>query len=226
MNSYSGTDNLEVMAEAVNYNAFLLSLIRSHLRPGQRIIDIGAGIGTFARALREEGYDVLCFEPDLLQAERLAAEGLPTVTDVADLPTSVFDVAYSMNVLEHIADDLEALTQWRQLLAPKGRLLLYVPAFQCLYSSMDRKVGHFRRYRRKELAFKAKHAGFHVASAAYADSIGFVASVVYKLTRNESGSIDRKALVAYDRFLFPISRLMDRILGRVIGKNVYVIAER
>lgn len=226
MSSYSGTDNLDVMTEAVNYNAFLLSLIRIRLRPGQKVLDIGAGIGTFAKALHAEGYDVLCFEPDPLQAERLVAEGLPTVTDMADLPMSAFDVAYSMNVLEHIADDVAALKQWRDLLTPNGRLLLYVPAFQCLYSSMDRKVGHFRRYRKKELAVKAKHAGFHVASAAYADSIGFVASVVYKLTRNESGSIDRKALVAYDRFVFPISRLVDKMLGWAIGKNVYLIAER
>jgi len=43
MSEYTGTENLEIMTEAVNYNRFLLSLIRSNARRGDRIADIGAG---------------------------------------------------------------------------------------------------------------------------------------------------------------------------------------
>ena len=55
--TYSGQDNLEAMRAAVRYNAFLADLIARHARPGERLLDFGAGLGTFADLLRarEEG---------------------------------------------------------------------------------------------------------------------------------------------------------------------------
>jgi len=60
MTSYSGTDNLEVMAEAKNYNAFLLGLILQPIKPTDLLLDFGAGIGTFAILLKGLGYQVVC----------------------------------------------------------------------------------------------------------------------------------------------------------------------
>ena len=226
MNSYQGSDNLEIMTTAVNYNNFLVTLIVNHLRPGMKVLDIGAGIGTFARRLKDVGYDVLCFEPDPKQSAFIGASGLPVARLIEEIETSSLDFIYSLNVLEHIADDLDALRRWFPLLKPGGRMLIYVPAFQLLYSSMDKKVGHFRRYTKKELIAKAKTAGFNVIRAEYADSIGFFASIAYKFLGGDSGDINLKTLIFYDRVLFPISKVLDLFMHPMVGKNVFLIAER
>ena len=66
------------------------------------------------------------------------------------------DLIYTSNVLEHIDDDLAALKQLRATLSPGGRIAIYVPAMQVLYSDMDRSLGHYRRYGRQELLAKLK----------------------------------------------------------------------
>ena len=68
MTEYTGTDNLEIMAEAVNYNRFLNRLILNHAKKGDRILDFGAGIGTFASAISDRGFKVDCVEVDIEQA--------------------------------------------------------------------------------------------------------------------------------------------------------------
>jgi len=221
---YSGTDNLEIMAEAVNYNRFLISLVMAGAIPGDRILDIGAGIGTFAKIISAGGFSVCCMEPDATQAATITKAGLEVETSVDRFDDHSFDYIYSLNVLEHIEDDGEALRLWRTKLKPGGRLLIYVPAFQILYSGMDRKVGHFRRYTRRQLGAKAAGSGFEIRSLAYVDSLGFLASLAYKLIGSESGDINLRALIAYDRFVFPISRFADPVLGKLIGKNVVLTA--
>ena len=100
----------------------------------------------------QNGYRVHCIEPDKRHASSLANAGLPVATTLEEIKDCSCDYIYSLNVLEHIEDDVMALRQWYQKLKPGGRILVYVPAFQLLYSSMDRKVGHFRRYTRRALS--------------------------------------------------------------------------
>ena len=72
---------------------------------------------------------------------------------------------YAINVIEHIADDVAALAQLRELLRPGGKLVIFVPAFPMLYSEMDRRIGHFRRYRLTALASATERAGLVVDRA-------------------------------------------------------------
>lgn len=228
MDSYTGTDLLDVMAEARNYNAFLVALVLQH-RGGTgsvEAVDFGAGIGTFARMLEERGLKVLCIEPDPAQCARIRAGGMAAATDLDDVPDGSLQYVYSLNVLEHIEDDESALRQITSKLAPGGRLFIYVPAFQLLFSSMDRKVGHHRRYRRQRLVELAQRCGLEVVRARYADSLGFLVTLAYKLIGSDSGEIDRRSLLLFDRVIFPVSRLCDLALGRAFGKNVYLVARK
>ena len=221
---YGGTDNLETMTEAVNYNRALVALIVQHARRGDRILDFGAGIGTFARAVADAGYAVECVERDAEQRRILTAHGLRAHGDIAEIPDAGIDFAYSLNVLEHIDDDVAAIRALARTLCPGGRLLIYVPAFPLLYTSMDRKVGHVRRYRQRDLRTKVAAAGLTVTKAQYVDSLGFLATLVYRAFGSASGDIDRNALRTYDRLVFPVSAWLDRALNQVLGKNVLLIA--
>ena len=221
---YSGVDNLDAMVDAANYNQFLVRELVRHGGSSRRLLDFGAGTGTFARNLKDRGFDVVCVEQDpLLQAE-LRRLNFECHASLATVPLQSIDFIFSLNVLEHIEDDAAVLGAMRERLKPDGRLYLYLPAFNLLYSSMDRKVGHFRRYRIRPLVQLLRRTGFHVSQASYADSLGFLVTLLYQVVGNRRGDLNPRALRLYDQAIFPVSRLLDRVLGRVLGKNVWVVA--
>ena len=226
MGEYTGGDNLEVMKEAVNYNGFLKNLVLQYAGDSEKILDFGAGRGTFAQLLAEEGRRVLCLEPDRAQAGMIADAGSPVVTALDEIGAESLEFIYSLNVLEHIEADQEAMMQLSQKLQAGGRMLIYVPAFMLLFSGMDRKVGHFRRYSAASLAALAQRCGLEIEVLKYADSAGFLATLLYKLVGSSEGSISRRSLRLYDRYIFPVSRAFDRIFSSFLGKNVYIVCKK
>jgi len=220
---YTGVDHLEVMREAVNYNRYLLDLVQRHAAGATHVMDFGAGSGTFAAPCAVLGYDVTAVEPDAALRASLSAMGIRAVADAAALPDGTFDYAYSLNVLEHIAGDVEALRTVRAKLAPGARLLVYVPAFPLLHTSMDDRVGHLRRYTRATLRNSVAAAGFEIEQIRYADSLGFFATLLFKLIDNGSGDVNRPLLRLYDAVAFPVSRILDSLTHRWFGKNVLLV---
>lgn len=226
MSEYAGTENLEVMDDAVNYNAYLSRMVRACALPTDRILDFGAGIGTFSIPLINEGFDVSCVEVDPGQLRRITDNGIVGFSDLRTVPDESYDYIFTLNVLEHIEDDDAALLDLAAKLKPGGRLLIYVPAFQVLFSSMDRAVGHYRRYRLEGLTAKVSSAGFEIKEARYVDSVGFVASLIFKYIGNKDGALNRNAVILFDRLAFPISRLLDFVTKKIFGKNLLMVVVR
>lgn len=221
---YTGIENLEVMREAANYNRYLQSLVERHAAGASRVIDFGAGSGTFAIPCAAAGFDLTAVEPDEHLRALLAAARIDAVADVAALPNEAFHFAYTLNVLEHIEDDVEALRVLRAKLVPRGRLFVYVPAFPVLYTSMDLRVRHVRRYTRATLRGSLEAAGFEIRELRYADSLGFAATLLFKALDNGRGDVNRRLLRVYDRLVFPVSRALDALTHRWFGKNLLALA--
>lgn len=224
MSSYEGTENLEAMRHAVRYNRFLTDLVVRAGRGAAHAVDFGSGTGTFALAVQGRGLEIRCVEPDEALAQRLSGLGFEVSPSLQTLERSSQPFVYSLNVLEHIDDDQQAMEAIARILEPGGRVLIYVPAFQVLYSAMDTKVGHRRRYRRRSLCAMVERAGLIVDEARYIDVAGFAASLVYRVLR-APGTLDPGTVARYDRWVFPVSRALDRLPG-LPGKNVYVIATK
>src|SRR5262245_29098927 len=224
--AYVGSENLEVMREAVNYNRYLLTTVRKHAPRGAKVLDFGAGNGEFARPIKALGYDVSAVEPDQALRGRLVEAGIRTAADVTHLPDGTFPYIYTLNVLEHIEDDAAAARELCAKLADGGTLLVYVPAFPVLYTSMDAKVGHVRRYTRSALVRIVTSAGLKVDSVAYVDCLGFFATLIFKCIGGKGGDINRGMLRLYDRIAFPLSRVLDVLFGRWFGKNLLLIARK
>lgn len=211
------------MKEAALYNRYLTRLITAQIKSGDTVLDFGAGVGTFAYPLRACGIDPICIEPDATLRNNLQRAGFRTHAELAGIADASVSFIYTLNVLEHIADDRRALRDVARTLAPGGRILVYVPAFQVLFSSMDRKVGHLRRYRRRVLEQRLGEAGLRVSRSQYVDSLGFLAALIYRTIGSAHGDINRSALKLYDRLVFPISLGVDKLLSRWLGKNLLVI---
>jgi hypothetical protein len=122
-----------------------------------------------------------------------------TCESTGDLSSEISFI-YTSNVLEHIEDDVNALIKIRERMQQGGKIAIYVPALPILFSDLDRKVGHFRRYKKKELMHKAKMAGFEIDKCFYNDCIGVLASLSLRLFgyKNKSGLGSKESLFIYD----------------------------
>ena len=125
---------------------------------GGRVVEVGAGIGTFSARLLAAGADRAA--PDRARGRvrgraRAALRGRPARRDPRGAPArrararerpGSFDFVLSQNVLEHIPDDAARCAAMARALRPGGRLMALVPAHPRLYGSLDRAYGHERRY--------------------------------------------------------------------------------
>lgn len=225
---YSGTSLLiDNEACLAHYNRWIVDTILRHVPPlpqAARVLDFGAGIGTLSRifetvtGIRPEGLEL-----DPAQRQTLEERGFTTHASL-DGVAAPFDLIFTSNVLEHIEDDEDALRQLKTRLSPNGTLAIYVPAFRLLWSSMDSKVGPYRRYTRRELENKLNAVGFRVTASHYCDSAGFFLTLLFKCIGSENGEPSGRALRLFDRFILPLSKAADYVFHPFLGKNVFVSA--
>lgn len=223
---FEAPELIEVMDEAVRYNRFLVDSLERWGRGAGRLLDFGAGNGRFCAALGERGLDVAAIEPDAGLRAQIRERGVPVARSLEALGDERFGGVYSINVLEHVEDDVGLLRALRDQLVPGGRLFLYVPAFPLLFSANDARVGHLRRYRRRPLTERVRQAGFEPTRCAHVDSIGFAAGLWYRHFGDRRGGLDPAAVRLYDRAVFPLSRALDALCFGAIGKNLLCEARR
>jgi SAM-dependent methyltransferase len=197
------------------------------------IIDHGAGTGGLSSALSTAGHGgVIAVEPDPQLVEVLQSKFgddrvfAGTLDDyLATHGEASVDTIVSSNVLEHIADDVACLQAMHELLRPGGAVGLYVPARPELFGSLDRKVGHHRRYTKPELEDKLARAGFHVEHVQYRNLVGvlpwLIAGRVLKVDKLGDGS-----LKLFDRVVFPAARWIEDRVPPAYGLNLVAIATK
>jgi len=228
---YGGIGELETTeASLKKYNedivmkfAKFLSLEQTH----NVLVDFGSGTGSLSDIWKNK-FDIspLCVEVDPDLTQTLKNKGYQTFERIEEIPFLI-DAVFTSNVLEHIQEDEKCLKEIRKALKPGGKIAIYVPAFEVLYSQLDRNVGHFRRYGREELISKLELAGFRVEKCIYSDSMGFLASLLVKILRFHKNGVlcSTSSLRIYDTIFYPISRLLDFLgLRFLFGKNLIAFA--
>lgn len=224
--AYPGKD-LEAMAFARRYHRWIRDRFRPHMGP--RIGEVGAGTGDFSALLLEAGAESLvAWEPSVNlhpALERRFGDD-PRVTVIRDRITppegDPLDTLFYVNVLEHIHDDEAELALARRALRPDGKLCLFVPALPALYSEQDRSVGHFRRYRRRELHDKLQRAGFTIRESNWFDIAGILPWwLAYRVLKRR---VTPGAAAGYDRWVVPVMRRVESLIPPPIGKNLLLIA--
>jgi SAM-dependent methyltransferase len=222
----------EVLADlegAENYKAWLLGLVRPYARG--RILEVGAGRGTFSRELRNLGESLTAVEPSarLIPALREQVDGLTNVLVVCGLLSEIadneFNTAVMLNVLEHIDDDAAIVAEVFKRLAPNGTFCVWVPAFAGLYGEFDRLVGHCRRYRKDELEQLLTSKGFVIQESRYTNLPGFFAWWLIIRLLGKKPTSGRLATV-YDRWFVPAIRAVEKRVKPPFGQSLFVVARR
>ena len=67
---------------------------------------------------------------------------------------------------------------------------------------------------------------FTIEKLQYADSLGFIAALTFRLLRKDATSLTAKSIAWYDKWIFPLSRMLDILFHRFLGKNVFVICKK
>lgn len=218
--------------EAHNYHAWVFGSFARHLSGGT-VLEVGSGHGRYARRIAPLVDKLLISDIDPVavdairrdladlgdRVECLVMDGV----DPARLPP--LDAVVLVNLLEHVEDDAALLRRCREALRPGGRVILFVPAFELLFSRMDADAGHFRRYRRSTLLPLLRGAGLRVLESRYFNAVGFFGWGANKLlgSRVNSGATNVQVTL-YDR-LIPLLRHADRALP-FLGQSLVVVAER
>lgn len=160
---------------------FLLRAVRRRLAADRRagpprVIDLGGGCGGWVSRLARDGHfegAELALADSSERALRHAATILPGrvglyQVDLMDLQWSGrWDLAFLLDVLEHIPDQEGALRQIHAALAPGGLLFVTVPALRAFWTWNDEAVHHLRRYSRADFRDLAGRVGFRLLDARY-----------------------------------------------------------
>jgi SAM-dependent methyltransferase len=165
-----GSHILHSLESARRFNRWMADTIAPHV--GARVLEIGAGIGNITTwLLPRDLYVASDINPHYLHYLGNFAVGKPYLrVERIDLEDAAcfaawndqFDTVVCLNVLEHVRDPQAALRHMAQALRPGGRLVLYVPQGERLYSSLDEVLGHRCRYSRQALEGELRDTGFSI----------------------------------------------------------------
>ncbi len=128
------------------------------------LLEVGFGSGSILYELNKMNFR--CSGVDMSDdAHRLASVSLKNLDidlakELDNQKKNQFDYFLAFEVLEHIENDLDELINWKEFLAPNGRIFISVPAHKKLWGATDIWAGHFRRYEKNELLEVMEKAGF------------------------------------------------------------------
>jgi ubiquinone/menaquinone biosynthesis C-methylase UbiE len=159
--------------------------------PGTRILDIGFGTGAMLTFLRDYG-DVVGMDrsADAIRFARTRCDRPMLIGDITAVPlrTASVDLVTAFDILEHVDDDVAALTELARVCKPGGHALLTVPAFQFLWGNQDVISHHRRRYTCREFGRRVEAAGFRLERLSYFNAILFPVIAAVRVARRLRGA--------------------------------------
>jgi len=134
-----------------------------------------------------------------------------------------FDTALCLNVLENVEDPRLTIASMRKALKPGGKFLVLVPQHPALYASIDRSLGHRRRFSQAELRSLLEQEGFRVEAVRQLNKIGMPAWWLYGKVLGRK-YISKLTLKLFDKTVW-IWRRVDRLLPWK-GLSLIVVARK
>lgn len=231
MSNYKGIKTLEVLEGADNYNKWIASRIKKYLK--SPVLELGAGTGNISSYFTNiKDLSISDVDPILINQLRRKFKKHNNISitflDVENVNKfdKKFKSIYSVNVLEHIKDDLKALRNINSLLLKDGKFIALVPAKKAAFSRLDKKLGHYRRYEKEELRKKMTDAGFEVEFLEYFNVTGLLSWIVRDKITKDHNQLKKSHVKAFDWIVPIISRIEPKhnlpfgISLIVVGKKI------
>ena len=227
----SDTAQRQMIAYARNYTRWIAKLTTP--RCGNRIIEIGAGIGSISRFLPQREKLVVTDDNPLHikvlennfdgnQTAEVKRLDVTSESDIAEITKNeTFDTVVFLDQLAKSNNEVEILSRIKMLLSDQGRLILTVPLCPWLYGSVDKLVGRTKRYRKKDILNLLNQTGYKIIEYRSINSLAvpglFVNSKLLK--RSKLGKFQLKLY----HTLVPLSALLERILP-FPRANAFIVA--
>jgi phospholipid N-methyltransferase len=222
---YDGFE-LEHFDSAYNFRKYQVSLIKKYLKG--RLLEVGPGKGGLTSF-----YKKFVDKPTLIEPEKKLYELLKEKFEKEDIVVKnctineineKFDTIIYFDVLEHIENDLEETQKASQKIDKDKYLIFSVPAYQSLYSSFDKSVGHFKRYNKNDFFELSKNTGLKIEKLIYYDSIGFLLLIINRFFSLKQSNLKSKLFLW--NLLIPISRIIDFLTFNKFGKSLLCVFKK
>ena len=236
--SYStiGDKNLMTLNSAANFTNWMYEEIRPYL--SGNIMELGSGIGTYSEKVIRDFKESMVVLSDIDEIyirhlehrfdsnKKVVVKKIDITrqADFEDIDVSI-DSVFALNVLEHIEDDLVAFNNIYNVLAPGGKLIILVPAYKFLFNCIDKVIGHYRRYTKKEIIAKVKQTEFSIVKLFY---FNFAAIPGWYVNGNifKQSKVNEGAVGIFDKIVLILKFIERHILLRKLGISLIVILSK
>lgn len=225
-----GLVTLNVIEKADRFNEWMYDIISPNCKG--RTLEIGSGIGNISHFfignnkeivlsdLRDNYCDILKskFNNSVIKIDLVHADFDMEYKDLLE----TFDAVFALNVVEHIEDDVLAISNCKKLLKNGGVLTILVPAYQWLFCNFDVELEHFRRYTSSSLKTIIKKNQLKIKTTFYFNFIGILGWFY-------SGKILKKKTIpegqmGFFNALVPVFKFADFLTFRKLGLSVICVS--
>ena len=232
-----GKETLETISSADKFNQWMFETIRPFANG--KVLEIGSGIGNISSQFLESGFSIMLsdFRPEYCEELKEEFSNHPKLLGVRNIDLvdpafnhnysdllDRFDTVFALNVIEHIEDDVLAISNCKKFLKEGGNLIILVPSYQKLYNSFDVELGHFRRYTIPKLEAVFKKNNLEIIHRQYFNFIGIL-GWFYSGNILKKNSIPQGQMKLYNR-LVPVFKIIDKGLFHTFGLSTIVVGRK
>jgi SAM-dependent methyltransferase len=228
----TNTITLSILEKADAYQRWIFEKMRDWL--GERVLEVGCGTGNLTALLLTERKVIASdVNPNYLRTVKDRFRGHSNLNGILqwdleqtppeDVKASV-DTIVASNVLEHVREDDAVLKKFHDVLPLEGKVVVVVPAIRVLYNSLDRGLGHFRRYGKGELIQKLKRNRFSICHLTYFNLFGIFGWFLNG-TILQRGLLPEKQVRMFNDFV-PAFIEIEKIVPPFVGQSLIIVGKK
>lgn len=224
--------SISILNTADNYNRWIFDNIKNFI--GQDVLEIGCGTGNITDYILEKNRGITGIEIDhtfACTAKKKYRNNKAVKIIHGDflklksLKRNHYDTVITLNVLEHIKNDSLALAKMYASLKKGGTAVMLVPAMRFAYGTLDKELGHFRRYEKDDMEKLYNENGFKPGKMFYMNFIGAFAWAF------NSRILGRKVFpqfqpVLFDRFFVPVLKPLETVFPPFLGQSLIAVGKK